>query len=57
MSIYNGPWRNSRFELYALACRMDELILFDPKLCQLLEHHGKAFDSEWSYYKGKKSNW
>lgn len=58
MSIYKAPWRNSRFELYVLACRFKELKEFDPKLCQLLiENDGKMFDDEWTYYKGKKSGW
>ena len=55
--IYVGPWRNSRFELYALACRMSELKGWDPKLYRLLETYGKAFDDEFCYYKGPRSNW
>jgi len=54
---YVGPWRNSRFELYVLACELEQLKDWDPKLYGLLQQYGKAFDDEWSYYLGPKSRW
>lgn len=48
--MIEAPWRCSRYELYALTCKMDELQIFDKKLYELLLKYGTAFnDKAWFY--------
>ena len=55
---YEGPWRNGdsfHSVMYNQHCRLDELLMYSPKLHALLLRYGCAFDDVWYYWLSNSS--
>jgi hypothetical protein len=46
--MYDRGFRNRSYTFYTQFCFLDEL---EPRLRQLIEKHGSAFDDYWYYYR------
>ena len=50
---YSGAWRNVGFfssDMYVQICKPEELQNCNPKLWQLIDKYGSAFDEDWWYF-------
>jgi hypothetical protein len=47
----DAPWRvDTPWDKYKQYCRIDELELWNPKLCILLRQYDSCFDDYWMYW-------